>query len=295
MGESEKTKSDPVRGQTLNLKKHPTQLKMKNILFLGCGKMGSIIANNLVNEKSFKASQISVIKKSDKNKIEKIKYFKKFDDLKKNYQADLVFLCIKPQDSEKILQELVSSNITNDNTIFISILAGKKIAFFEKIFGQKSKIIRSMPNLPIEDSQGIFSYMANKNLAKNELEKLEEIFNKFGAAFKIEDEKLFDIATAIFGSGPAYIFYLQELISKIAGKNKIKKSQADELIKTLFLGSSLMSCNSPLDFKKLKTSVTSKGGTTAAALEVFEKNNALENLLEKAINNASKRSKDLSA
>lgn len=264
-----------------------------NILFLGCGKMGSILAKNLLEEKVAKPSQIKVIKQSEKNKISSLKYFKNPENLPKNYQADLVFLAIKPQDSEKVLQDFAQSKIFHEGTIFISILAGKQIAFFEKIFGKNAKIVRSMPNLPIQYSQGIITFFCNKNIKKSELKKLHKIFAGFGSSFQLEDEKLFDAATAIFGSGPAYIFLLQEIFSEIASSYGITKANSAALVKQLFLGSALMSCNSKFDFSELKESVTSKAGTTAAALEVLH-NNSAKNLFEKAIAAAVKRSQELS-
>jgi pyrroline-5-carboxylate reductase len=267
---------------------------MKNILFLGCGKMGAIIAQNLIAKKSFKTSQITVLKTSTKNKIENISYVKNSSELPKNYLADLVFICVKPQNAEEILSKISQEKIFHQNTIFISILAGKKIAFFEDIFGKKAKIIRSMPNLPIQDSQGILTYLCNKNITKAEAKELQKIFAKFGRAFALKDENLFDTATAIFGSGPAYIFLLQEIFSEIAQANNISKKDADELVKTLFLGSTLMSCNSDLNFSELRESVTSKGGTTEAAIEILQKNSALKKLFSSAILKATNRSKTLS-
>ena len=268
-------------------------LKVKNILFLGCGKMGSILAKNLVEEKSVKAAQIAVLEKSDQNKISGFFYAENISSLPKNYCADLVFLCIKPQDAEVVLKEFSGAKIFHKNTIFISILAGKKIAFFENIFGKKTKIIRSMPNLPIQDSQGVFAYLPNKNISQSELKILAKIFDKFGAAFELKDEKFFDVITAIFGSGPAYIFLLQEIFTEIAISHGIAKDKASQLIQTLFLGSSLMSCNSDSNFSELRESVTSKAGTTEAALKILQKNSALKNLFEKAIDAAIARSKKL--
>ncbi len=253
--------------------------------------MGSVVAKNLLEQK---IGQISAIKRSDQNKISGVKYFKSSANLPKNYQADLVFLAIKPQDSTEILKEFSRAEIFHKNTIFISILAGKKIVFFEKIFGSKAKIIRSMPNMPIEDSQGIFTFFVNKNITALEAKKLHKIFAKFGAAFELKDEKLFAPATAIFGSGPAYIFLLQEIFSEIATKYKISKNVADDLVGKLFLGSALMACNSDLSFSDLRESVTSKGGTTEEALKVLKNKSSLKNLFSDAISAATKKSNELS-
>jgi pyrroline-5-carboxylate reductase len=266
---------------------------MQNFLFLGCGKMGSIIARNLIKESGVLPSQIKAIKQTNKNKISKICYLKNAKNLPKNYQVDIVFIAIKPQDAEQILKEFATQKIFHKKTIFISILAGKKIEFFEKIFGEKAKIIRSMPNLAIQYSQGIFAYFCNKNIAKTENKKLAKIFEKFGSAFEIESEKLFDAITAIFGSGPAYIFLLQEIFAEIAILSGIDKEKAASLTKKLFFGSSLMSESATQNFSDLRSSVTSKNGTTEAALKILQKNSVLKNVFKKAISAAQKKSIEL--
>jgi len=266
---------------------------IKNFLFLGCGKMGSIIARNLIKENGVAPSQIKVVKQTDKNKIAEISYHKNTNQLPKNYQADIVFIAIKPQDAAAILPEFAAQKIFHKNTVFISILAGKKIAFFEKIFGVKAKIIRSMPNLPIEYSQGIFTYLCNQNITKTEIKKLTKIFEKFGSALELKDEKLFDATTAIFGSGPAYIFLLQEIFSEIATSLGINKDKAAQLTKKLFLGSVLMSQAAPQNFSDLRQMVTSKNGTSEAALKILHKNSALKNIFKKAIKAAQTKSQQL--
>lgn len=258
------------------------------ILFLGCGKMGSIIAHNLVEESGFKPSQISVLKKSDNNRIKGFNYH-----LTNAYKADIVFIAVKPQGCEIILKEFLNANYCHKNTIFISILAGKTLPFLAQHLGAKAKIVRSMPNLPIQDAQGIFPYLANANVSKSQVKSLHKIFAKFGQAFALKEESSFDMMTAIFGSGPAYIFYLQEIFLDIALKAGIEKNTAQNLVQTLFLGSSLMSCNADLSFKELYQSVTSKGGTTQAALSVLQEKSQLKQLFDKAIKAAAKKSKEL--
>jgi len=265
---------------------------MKNILFLGCGKMGAIIAKNLLEEGGVEANQIKVLEKSDKNKLEGISYYKNATQLEKNYKADLVFLCIKPQDCEAVLKEFAATKNFHKDTIFISILAGKQIKFFENIFGKNTKIVRSMPNLPIQYSQGIFAYLCNKNIKKVEIKNLQQIFDNFGCAFEVKNEKSFDLVTAIFGSGPAYIFLLQEIFGEFA--KQISKEKSDELVKKLFLGSALMSAFAEENFVQLRGSVTSKAGTTEAAIKSLQKGSALKNIFKKAFGAAEKRSKELS-
>ncbi len=254
--------------------------------------MGSIIAHNLIDN-GFESPRIKVLDPSQKSRIEGIKYFDSVSDFPANYQADIIFIAIKPQDSEEILREFARKKKFSEKTIFISILAGKKIEFFEEIFGKTAKIIRSMPNLPIDDGQGVFAYLLNKNIKSDEAKNLAEIFFNFGEIIELKNEELFDGITAIFGSGPAYIFYLQEIFTEIAINSGISKDKAAELVKRLFLGSALMSCNSDLNFSELRESVTSKGGTTDAALQILQKDDELKKLFKTAIGHAIAKSKEL--
>ena len=105
---------------------------------------------------------------------------------------------------------------------------------------------------------------------------------------------MFDAATAIFGSGPAYIFLLQEIFAEIAINCGIKKSESENLVKRLFLGSALMSEFSKKKFSQLRESVTSKNGTTASAIKALQKNSALKNIFTKAIDAAIIRSQEIS-
>jgi len=227
-------------------------LKMdKKILFLGCGKMGSILLSRLVEDAKFKAQQIAIVKNNldkeiftnKKNWYEDLLIVDNCGNLPSNYCADIIFICVKPQDAVFATSKMLNCNIISSNTIFISILAGKTINFLEEIFKQfidNPKIVRTMPNLPIQCGKGIFAYKVNQNLQQEEVSFLESIFSSFGELLLLEDEDLFNVVTAIFGSGPAYIFLLQEILVNIATKNGIKEEQAVRLVNHLFFGSSLM-------------------------------------------------------
>jgi putative membrane protein len=95
----------------------------KNIFFLGCGKMGGIIAQNLRQNQSFSSCNFLVLKPSESNKISNINYINDLVKLPQNYVADIVFICIKPQESQTILEEFAKAKIFHQDTIFISILA----------------------------------------------------------------------------------------------------------------------------------------------------------------------------
>ena len=252
--------------------------------------MGSVLAQKAIEQDCYKVTVITKSSQKRAGEVWQSKALKHTNDLKrlpKNYHADIVFLAIKPQEAQDVLSkfydESSSLKIFSNKTIFISILAGKEIKFFEGIFGKSAKILRSMPNLPIANGNGIFAYMANKNFSTSDLKVVENLFSNYGKTVILKNEKLFDVITAIFGSGPAYVFLLQEILTKIAIGYKINKDEALELVQQLLLGSDIMSLANDKQPQQLRQEVTSKGGTTEAALAVLQKNDALENLFKKAI------------
>src|SRR5690606_7749959 len=168
----------------------------KQILFIGCGKMGGAIIRNLLNN-GFAPSSSLVLKPTSKNYLPKIKYVSDYNQFPNGYKADIIFFTFKPQHSQKILNLLVEDKPYDNSTIFISILAGKKIDFFEGILGKDKKIIRIMPNLPIEIGEGISSYCHNANIKEDEI---EPILKALGESVKLDQEEFIDAATAIAGS-----------------------------------------------------------------------------------------------
>ncbi|HLD76675.1 MAG TPA: pyrroline-5-carboxylate reductase [Rickettsiales bacterium] len=265
-------------------------INLAKILFIGCGKMGSILLNNLL-QNGAQISQTKIIDPAFAGAdFAGVATYSNAADLPSDFIADFVFICTKPQNSHEILTNFLQAKKIDKNSIIISILAGKKIKFLSTIFGSKVKIVRAMPNIAIQEKQGVVAYYLSKNIKNEEILTIKEIFKNFGEIIELQDEKKFDIFTAIFGSGPAYIFLLQEIFVQIAKENGFDENVA-KLIHKLFLGSSLMSQNG--EFVKLRESVTSKEGTTDAALQILQKNNALQKLFSKAIKSAVKRSKKL--
>jgi pyrroline-5-carboxylate reductase len=272
-------------------------MQNSKIFFLGAGKMGAILVKNIVDHFD-NYENITILKPSKTNAIEGLKYISSIDQVKKNYRADIVFITIKPQGAKAILSEFAKQNIFHKNTIFISILAGKKISFFEEIFGPQAKIIRSMPNIAIDFKLGCFIFFGNKNISPKDKENLSHIFRNFGHSFEIKKEDLFSAITAIYGSGPAYIFLLQDILYKISVDLGIDEHNSEELVKKLLLGSSMMANNmvsskNHCNFKDLKNLVTSKKGTTEAAIKILEEKSALAKLFKSAIKKALKRSEEL--
>ena len=263
----------------------------KKILFIGCGKMGSIILNNLISNKIANNDDIVVLKPSPNNKINEIKYINSINNLDKNYQADIVFICIKPQNAFKNLIKINEFKFYHENTIFISIIAGIETDFFKNIYQENAKIVRTMPNIAIEIAQGIMPFYA-VNLKQNDKDFMHKIFKNFGIVFEVFDENLFHILTAIYGCGPAYVFLMQELFEKIAIENGIEKNLSHQLTQNLFLSSALIASKSS-SFEEIRNNVTSKKGVTQYSLNNLIKNNKQKKLLDKSIKMGIKKSQKI--
>lgn len=265
-------------------------MSKRNIFFLGCGKMGSAIINNLLKNR-VSASSFLVLKPSDENQIQNIRYIHSYSEIPKNYKADIVFCVFKPQMATEILNNFSKQGIFDEDTIFISVLAGKKIAFFEKILGKEVKLIRLMPNLPITIGEGIFAYFCNSNIRESEILPLLDLMGK---SVKLEKENLMDMVTAVSGSGPAYLFLFAEMVIKSARKIGLSDDVARQIVLQTIYGSAKMMKDSKEDLDQMIKNVASKGGTTEAALEVFNQDNAMQDIINNAINAAYERSKELS-
>ena len=257
-----------------------------NILFLGCGNMGRAVVQTL--QHNLDSSQISIIKPTIHNLPNQVAYFANYSDLPSNYIADIVFLAIKPQQATEILPLFAKQKFLQPKTVIITMLAGKKLEFYEQIFAKNTKIIRIMPNLNIEVNCGIVAYFANQHLENQDLKILQQIFDK--QLFALPKEADFDITTAIFGCGPAYLFLLQEIFNQIASEYQINQPQ---LIIDLFLGSAMMMQKNTQSPAFLQQMVASKKGATASALEILKNQNQLQNIFKQAIAEAVKTASQL--
>jgi pyrroline-5-carboxylate reductase len=273
------------------------EMLTKKILFIGCGKMGSAIIKNLLNN-GFEYHQFTILKPSKSNIITGVKYISSYQELIKDYQADIVVFAFKPQAAREILLDFsakrIGHKITNSQTIFISILAGKEVNFLEKILGEQSRIIRLMPNLPTLINQGIFGYYSNSNITKSEINSLAKFLNGIGKNFATQDENLMNVVTAISGSGPAYLFLFIRSMIEAAIELGLDKKSAEKLVKQTICGSAKMALQYDEDLESLIESVASKGGTTEAALQVLHKNDQFKNIIFDAIKAAKARSIELS-
>lgn len=269
--------------------------KNTKILLVGCGKMGSAMLKGWLDNKHPKKN-IHIIEKISANTLPATTY-ENPAEIEKGWKPDVIVFAIKPQEADFALPEYAKFT----NALFISIMAGKSIASMQKHLGKKAAIVRAMPNLPASIGMGITAYVANKSVTAHQKEISYQLFNAFGTAIEVQKEAAMDAVTAISGSGPAYLFYFIECFVQAAKKVGLEEHTARVLAMATIRGSAGL-VNEKLqnqnfnDIQQLRKDVTSKGGTTEAALDVLmDKKSGLLQLLTRAVNAAKNRSKSLSS
>lgn len=158
-------------------------------------------------------------------------------------------------------------------------MAGISIDMMQKQLGV-TKIVRSMPNIPSQIGEGMTVFCASNAVDRKELFIVQNLINTTGKSIYIEREEMLNAATAISGSGPAYVFYFMQAMIESAIKLGFSASEADFLVSKTFLGSVQLQNRSTLSNEAWIQRVASKGGTTEAALTVFSQKKLKENIIE---------------
>lgn len=259
---------------------------MKTLGFVGGGNMGTaIIAGGAGKYRFFVCEKDPVKKKFLKKKYAVIP--SELPELVQNSQV--IILAVKPQDMDGILSEL--KNILTPDKLVISIAAGLTTSFFEKALGPKIRVIRTMPNMPGQIGLGVTALCKGRWATPADLKTAEGIFANIGETV-IVNEKMMDPVTAVSGSGPAYVFLFVECFLKAAQNAGFDAKSAAKLVGSTLKGSAELWLRSGEDAGILRQKVTSKGGTTQAALEVFE-NAGFERIFIEAVAAARKRAGEL--
>ena len=267
------------------------------LLIIGCGDIGTSLIDGWLNKsKEFykKIYRINVLENDLKRQnLLKKRYKKKiyFIDINKiktiKKKFKYVVLSFKPKNLNSNL--ILYKNLFDKNTIFYSVLAGKNLLDIQNFFPTNKNIIRLMLNTPVSVNKGtIIFYSLKKKINHNEL----FLLNLIGNIYKLKNESFFNLITAIVGSGPAYFYYLLESMEKTAISYGLDKSFSKQILKATYVGTAKMISNIEKNFKDLRKDVTSKGGTTEAAIKQLKKNN-FEKIIYNSIKDSIKKAKSL--
>ena len=208
--------------------------------------------------------------------------------------GDVAFLvlAVKPQVAADIVPGL--KTFVGLNTVAVSVMAGKTLSFLEGALGACA-IVRSIPNTPAAIARGITVAVANRKVAPEQRRLAQRLLAAVGAVEWVDDESLIDAATAVSGSGPAYVFLLAESLARAGVAVGLPADLAARLAHMTVSGSGELMHQSGLDAATLRQNVTSPNGTTEAALSVLMADDGLDPLMKKAVAVATKRSRELAS
>ena len=261
-------------------------LKNKKIAILGSGNMAKALSLGLKGKTSVTIiNPIDEVNAKDFCDVNGFT-FGKLTDISSN---DVIILAFKPQNLTEA-KEMYSGNFTNNQTV-ISILAGISIEMLEEFTGEGISVIRTMPNLALQVSRSATGYALGTYANETDAQICEEIFSQLGIVTKVEETDL-DTVTALSGSGPAYIYLLAECMTEAAVKLGMDRASAEKLCKQTFIGTVKLWETSEETPTELRKRITSKKGTTEAAVNTMLDEN-IADVVADGIGAAKNRSKEL--
>ena len=207
--------------------------------------------------------------------------------------AEVVIIAVKPQLMEDVLPGVVS--LKASRPLILSVAAGKTIASFERHFGADAAVIRTIPNTPAAVGRGITAMAANPNVSQAQMQLARTLLEAVGEVVTVENEAMIDAVTAVSGSGPAYVFYLTECLAAAGEKVGLPKELSMQLARATVAGAGELMRQSGTEAATLRQNVTSPKGTTYAALQVLMAEDGMQPLFDKAIDAATKRSRELAS
>lgn len=206
----------------------------------------------------------------------------------------VLLLAVKPQVAPAVLATV--RGIVKSDTLVVSIMAGRTIGFLQDGLPRGTAVVRTIPNTPAAIGQGITVAVLNGQATPEDRALTAALLSALGPVEWVEDEGLIDVATAVSGSGPAYVFLLAEALAAAGAKAGLPADLADRLARATVAGSGALLAHTGTAPAVLRTNVTSPGGTTAAALAVLMNDaHGFGPLLVEAVHAALNRSRELGA
>ncbi len=264
------------------------------VLLIGCGKMGGAMLDGWLDG-GLAREQVLVVEPARgaleaRHDQDGLRILSAIDAVEAALRPAVVVLAVKPQAVEKILADC--HRFVGPDTVFLSIVAGKRLALFEEKLGPAA-IVRAMPNTPAAIGQGMTVACANASVTDPQRTLCQTLLEAVGDMDWVEDEALLDAVTAVSGSGPAYVFLFAECLAQAGIKAGLPADLAWRLARATLGGSGTLLQRSDDAPDVLRQNVTSPGGTTEAALDVLMAAGGLQALLDRAVAAATARSRDL--
>jgi pyrroline-5-carboxylate reductase len=265
------------------------------LVLVGAGKMGGALLEGWLRS-GVDGSKVVALDPSPPDEVRQVLTRHKIrhnPDVKAISDTQVILVAVKPQIMDEVLPTV--AGLKSSRPLVISVVAGKTIASLERHFGSDAAVIRTIPNTPAAIGRGITTMAANRHVSGDQVNLATELLSAVGEVVQVEDEGLIDAATAVAGSGPAYVFYLTECLAKGGVASGLPPDLAMQLARATVAGAGELMRVSGLPAATLRQNVTSPEGTTHAALQVLMGENGLEPLMVEAVAAATRRSRELAS
>ncbi|MDQ1362345.1 MAG: pyrroline-5-carboxylate reductase [Pseudomonadota bacterium] len=270
-----------------------TTILFPTITFIGGGNMASSLIGGLIAD-GCPANNITVAEPDTEKLAQLHQAFGVHTHTDNNMaaaSAQVIMLAVKPQIMQSVCCKLANT-IQQKKPLIISIAAGIRTRDMDRWLGNNNAIVRCMPNTPALLRCGATGLFANNQVDAKWRDIAQRILSSAGLTLWVEKENLIDVVTAVSGSGPAYFFLLMESMIAAGEKLGLEARTAQQLTLQTALGAARMAQESDVDTATLRARVTSKGGTTEAAIKHFQQNH-FEQLVKDALAAASHRAGEL--
>ena len=250
-------------------------MENKRIAIIGAGSMGQAILGGLINS-GFDPAMVcasTATNKSSKALADKFSLtcfaIEQVSDAnsKACLEADIVLLAVKPAKILETLNDIKDS--IKAGAVVISVAAGITTKAMEEIIGAKASVIRAMPNTPSIVGHGLTGLAMGATASDADLALAKSLFETVGQVLVVAEDMINALST-ISGSGPAYVFYFAEKLTKAAMELGFSDKEADLMVRSTFLGSSMLLATSESSPEQLRAQVTSPNGTTMQATNTFD-------------------------
>lgn len=269
-------------------------MQHRKIAFIGAGNMTRSIISGLVNN-AYPANLITASNPSI-GKLTALQAEFAINVTQDNNAAveaaDVIVLAVKPQLMQQVCEKLGEGNNLS-NKLFVSIAAGITTARLQQMLGGAFPTVRTMPNTPSALGKGMTGLFADNTVQESDKQYAGDLMSQVGEIVWVEKESMIDGVIAAAGSSPAYFFLFLEAMQTEAERQGFEHQTARLMVQQAMLGAAEMVCHNPhLELSELRTQVTSKGGTTAKAIESFQQQ-GIEEVVANAMQAAVKRAEEM--
>jgi len=264
------------------------------LLLVGCGKMGGALLRGWL-DRGVPPRHVTVVEPNaaplEDLRARGISVLPDATGLPADLKPAVILLAVKPQMMDDALPPY--RRLVNPGTVFLSIAAGKTVAYFHRHLGDKAIVVRAMPNTPAAVGRGITVACNSAQASKAQRDLCHSLLEAVGEVAWVDDEGLIDPVTAVSGGGPAYVFLLIECLAEAGAAAGLPADLAMRLARATVSGAGELARQSPEPAAVLRQNVTSPKGTTYEALKILMANDGLQPMMTKAIAAATKRSREL--